>query len=68
MMPANQSEQDFSNVFSAIVDKCRTWIKEEIVDDDPWDQETLFSDNLETESESSESRDVASSDRSNPFR
>jgi hypothetical protein len=39
MLPANRSQAQF--LCNLIVASVRKWIREEIVDDDPWDQEDL---------------------------
>jgi hypothetical protein len=44
MLPAQRSRSDSSLRwfnFSAIVSSVQAWIRQEIVDDDPWDVETL---------------------------
>lgn len=64
MLPANQSESGFTDVVGALVDRFQDWVREEIVDDDPWDQESLYSDVLESQSDAADSRDSSASDRS----
>ncbi len=64
MLPANQSEPSFSDVVSNLMDRFRDWVKQEIVDDDPWDKESLFPESLESKSETAEPRDASLSDRS----
>lgn len=42
MLPAERSQSDWSLLLNLLIAKVHEWIRQEIVDDDPWDQDTLF--------------------------
>lgn len=45
MLPADhRSESGFFSRLGAMFNWADKWVRQEIVDDDPWDQETLFPD------------------------
>lgn len=44
MLPSDRSQPNFRSRLNAWLYKLREWIRQEIVDDDPWDDETLFPD------------------------
>jgi hypothetical protein len=44
MLPVHHSQQRVFSILSSWLYKVREWIRHEIVDDDPWDKDTLFPD------------------------
>lgn len=64
MLPADQSESNFIDAFDTLMDRFQDWVKQEIVDDDPWDQESLYSDSFDSLADPADVRDGSSSDRS----
>lgn len=52
MLPADQSQPGFVSFFNTLICKAKNWIRQEIVDDDPWDVDTLYPDSQDAETQS----------------
>jgi hypothetical protein len=65
MLPADQSRSGFISFFNELIYKAKNWIRQEIVDDDPWDTETLYPDsqNSEAQSKSTDSQNLPPSEK-----
>jgi hypothetical protein len=44
MLPNQYSQSGRVALWKSLVYKAQQWVRQQVVDDDPWDQETLFSD------------------------
>lgn len=52
MLPIDRSRTGLVSLWNRLRHKLRVWTSQEIVSDDPWDAETLFSDSPTSSSES----------------
>jgi hypothetical protein len=52
MLPTDRSRTGLISLWHRLRHKLRVWTRQEIVSDDPWDAETLFSESLSLSDES----------------
>lgn len=64
MLPANhRSQSGVLSLLHSMLQRMQKWVRQEIVDDDPWDKESLFSDSqASTPEQADPSPDRPSSD------